>query len=74
MTSEVASIRELAELEKLGPRYIRRLLPLANLAPEIVESILDGHQPASLTLDKLYRLATANWSEQSQFLNITSSS
>jgi hypothetical protein len=36
---------EIAERERVGSRYVRRLLRLAFLAPEIVESIAAGDQP-----------------------------
>ena len=45
-----------------------RLLPLAKLAPDIVETILDGHQHPGLTLNKLCDLAPENWSKQHQSL------
>ena len=44
------SIRELCRGECQSEGYVRRLLPLSYLAPDIVESILDGKQPPSLDL------------------------
>ena len=44
------SIREMCRGEQLSEGYVRRLLPLSYLAPDIVESILDGKQPPSLDL------------------------
>lgn len=44
------SIRELCRGEKLSEGYVRRILPLSYLAPDIIESILDGKQPPSLDL------------------------
>ena len=40
-----ASVRELAEAERVGLSYISRILRLNLLAPDIVERIVDG-QPA----------------------------
>ena len=49
-TGEYHSIRELCRGEKQSEGYVRRLLPLSYLAPDIVDSILDGNQPPSLDL------------------------
>ena len=63
-----ASIKELASQEGISTRYVCRLLPLAKLAPNIVETILDGHQHPGLTVNALCDLAPANWSNQHQAL------
>jgi hypothetical protein len=43
-----ASVRELAEAERVSLSYISRILHLTLLAPEIVERILDGCQAPKL--------------------------
>jgi hypothetical protein len=43
-----ASIRELAEAERVGHSYVGRILRLTLLAPDIVERILDGRQAPQL--------------------------
>lgn len=50
-----ASIAELAKNEGVDDRYISCVLPLAFIAPEIVESIVRGNQPADLNATKLIR-------------------
>jgi len=70
MKNEVTSIRELARREEITARYVNRILPLAALAPDIVESILDGSQHPDLTLDTLCDLVTLKWAEQRQILSI----
>jgi hypothetical protein len=51
---EYGSIEELARAEKINPSYLARVLRLTLLAPEIVESILDGrHDPERITLNRL---------------------
>jgi len=52
-SGEVASIRDLAARENVCPIYTGQLLPLAFLAPDLVEAILDGRQPAHLSLNRL---------------------
>jgi len=47
------SIIELARSENLCKLHTAKLLPLAFLAPDLVEMILDGRQPARLTLTAL---------------------
>ncbi len=47
------SIRELARTEKHCILHTAKLLPLAYLAPDLVEMILDGRQPPRLTLSAL---------------------
>jgi len=50
-----ASIAKLAEREGVDDRYVSCALPLAFLAPEIVEAIRQGAQPADLNATKLVR-------------------
>lgn len=52
-SGEVASLRELAKLEERCPIYTGQILPLAFLAPDLVEEIVDGRQPAHLSLNRL---------------------
>jgi hypothetical protein len=49
----VDSITELAKREDVQRSYASRILPLAFLAPDIAEAILDGCQPIDLSLDRL---------------------
>ena len=41
-----------------------RLLPLTCLAPDIVEAILDGHQPKGLGLGEMLGNGPLGWEEQ----------
>jgi len=49
----VESITDLAKKENVQRTYPSRIIPLAFLAPDIVEAILDGRQPIELSLDRL---------------------
>ena len=47
------SIEGIAERERVGARYVRRLMRLAFLVPKIVEMIATGSQPPDLTAEAL---------------------
>jgi hypothetical protein len=53
LSGRVRSIEEIAERERIGARYVRRLTRLAFLAPKIVEMIAAGTQPPDLTAEAL---------------------
>jgi site-specific DNA recombinase len=53
LAGRAQSVAEIAERERVGSRYVRRLLRLAFLAPEIVEAIATGDQPPELTAEVL---------------------
>jgi hypothetical protein len=52
------SITDLAEQEGVTVAYVWRLLPLTCVAPDVIETILDGRQPKGLESDsKLMMIA-----------------
>ena len=53
-------------------RYVVRLIRLAFLAPDIVESIVEGRQPTSLTAEAVPRHIEIplEWHSQRTMLNI----
>lgn len=55
---------DIARSEKIGPSFISRIFRLTSLAPGIVDSILDGHQPAHLTLKNLMQQFPLVWEVQ----------
>lgn len=59
---------EIAKAERICPSFITRIIRLALLAPDIVESILEGKQPAFLTLKDLMRPLPVGWVEQRAYL------
>jgi DNA invertase Pin-like site-specific DNA recombinase len=48
-TGRARSLQELAKRDDISRRYIRRLVGLAFLSPQLVEAILQGRQPVELT-------------------------
>ena len=59
-----ASISDIARAEKLDRTYIGDVLRLTLLAPEIVEAIVEGRQPAEMTLPVLMKPFAVEWVRQ----------
>lgn len=70
VSGSARSLREIAEIEGISDRYVSHLMPLAFLAPELVESILAGEQPIGLTAEKLTKSVSMPlcWSGQHEVL------
>jgi hypothetical protein len=64
-----ASITELAAVEKLDRGYLGSLLKLTLLAPDIVESVLDGRHPERIGLPVLLDPLPAAWDAQRAAIN-----
>jgi DNA invertase Pin-like site-specific DNA recombinase len=63
------SLQELAKRDGISRRYIRRLVGLAFLSPQVVEAILQGRQPVELTATRLTELdLPLGWAEQHRLL------
>jgi hypothetical protein len=54
-TGQARSLAAIAAREGLAVRYVGRLIRLAFLAPDIVEAIVEGRQPTTLTAEALTR-------------------
>ena len=59
-----ASISEMAAAERIDRGYLGRILQLTLLAPDLVEAILDGREPASLALPALQAGVSVLWEQQ----------
>ncbi len=58
-------LRAIAKREDICPSYARQILPLAFLAPDLVEAVLEGKQPPSLSLAALVaKPLPVLWDEQ----------
>lgn len=64
--------RRLCALAGIDGRSVRRLIPLGFLAPRIIETIAEGHQPVELTVEALTRRIDLPllWSAQVQALGM----
>jgi len=62
------TLDELAKGEGDSQSYVSRVLRLTLLAPDIVESILDGRQPEGMRLEDLLEGFPMEWQGQSDIL------
>jgi hypothetical protein len=65
-----STIADLAQRERIAAPFLTRTMRLAQLAPDLVEAILDGRQPRGLTLEALREPVPSDWSEQRRHLTI----
>ena len=72
-SGKVNSIRAIAQAEQVVGSYITRVIYLAFLAPDIVEAIMAGKQPPTLTAQKLLQSVPLpmHWAEQASTLGFT---
>jgi hypothetical protein len=62
------SIEELAEANRLHPKVVRQALRLAFLAPDVTLAVLEGRQPAGLSLARIPKLLPLPWTEHERLL------
>lgn len=71
LTGEAKTSYDIQKLEGLNDNsYLKQVLNLRFLAPEITEAILNGTQPRDLTMNKLFSLKTLNWQKQMSVLKM----
>ena len=61
-SGKFGTIKEIASSETINESYVARILRLSLLAPEVVESIVEGRQPGDLTLKLLIKRFEPIWS------------
>lgn len=64
VTGKTPNLHTLAKTIQCDDSYLRRTLPLAWLAPSIVEALLEGDEPESLQLADLLAMAKLGWPQQ----------
>ncbi|MBM1222703.1 hypothetical protein JQU17_21045 [Ponticoccus sp. SC2-23] len=63
-SGEYATVAELAEHEGIATSYMTRVLRLTLLAPDIIESILDGKHGLDVGLGRLLAPFPTDWKHQ----------
>lgn len=59
-----ATPKELAQKENVEVTHMYRVMRLTLLAPDIIEAVLNGKQPRTLTLQNVVRGFPISWQEQ----------
>lgn len=69
-SGRATSLKEIAARHQLSESYVKKVMPLAFLAPGIIEAILAGRQPGHLSTQSLIRRIEIplSWHEQRQVL------
>ncbi len=62
-----ACIEDIARAERINGSFVGRIVRLTLLAPDIVEAILEGKQPAAVTLKGLMEPFPVEWDRQQRF-------
>ena len=66
LSGDVQTFRTIAAQTGMTQRYISRILKGALLAPELVEAVLDGRQPAEMSFERLTTNLPLAWSAQTR--------
>ena len=59
-----SSVTEISEAEAINKSYVSRILRLALLAPDIIETVLEEPSDQALMLEQLERRLPISWEEQ----------
>jgi site-specific DNA recombinase len=73
LSGSITSMAEIASRNNVSDSYVKKIMPLAFLAPDIVEAIMAGKQPAHLTTQMLIRQIDIplDWQEQRRALGFS---
>jgi hypothetical protein len=59
-----ATVSEIGDAERINKSYVSRILRLALLAPDIIETVLEGRSDQAPMLEQLERSLPASWEQQ----------
>ncbi len=71
ITGQVSNLKMLAKQENVTHRYISRLIKMAYLSPDIMEAIIKGDIPPTLSVERLRENVPFKWGEQRQKYGFT---
>jgi hypothetical protein len=63
------TVSDIGNAENISKSYVSRILRLALLAPDIVETLLTGSTDQGMMLERLERPLPMDWCEQGAFLS-----
>ncbi len=63
-SDQYATVEDLASAKGIDLSYVRRMLRLNSLAPDIVDAIMENAAPDGISLRSLYRGIAPGWTEQ----------
>lgn len=69
-SGKIESVSVLARKEHMDRAFLFRALSMVNLAPDIINLILDGREPKNITLTKLRKGFPEDWEEQRRYFGI----
>jgi hypothetical protein len=64
ITGKVKNMKALVAIAEVDDSYIRKLLPLAWLAPDVVEAVMEGREPEHIKFLDLLKVAPLSWEKQ----------
>jgi site-specific DNA recombinase len=69
-SGEHATFRSIGKAEGVTERYVARVIRGSLLAPDIIQRVLEGRQPVTLSVQKLKKPFPSDWTEQRKFFGV----
>lgn len=63
-TGAASTIQDIAKAEKVSDRFVGRMIRLAYLSPNVLETLVITRKPPALSLNDLMAVADRPWTEQ----------
>ena len=64
------TFRSIGKAEGVTERYVTRVIRGSLLAPDIIQRVIEGRQPVTLTVQKLKKPFPSDWAEQRKFFGV----